>query len=122
MAVRSTSLLIIYLRLLVDLVPLTLLEGDFLGTDGGRGNVGLAGGNTLATSSFNLLDCKLFRGTLCITYELDTAFKVDGWNSGISNEVALLGVMLLLGDRGLFSRFAAGESVVVSGSFFRLGC
>ena len=67
MTVRSTSLVIVYLLLLVDLVPLTLLEGDFLGTDGGQGNIGLAGGDTLATSSFNLLDCKLFRGTLGIT-------------------------------------------------------
>ena len=67
MTVRSTSILVIYLLLLVDLVPLTFLEGDFLGNEGGRGKIGLAGGDTLATSSFNLLDCKLLRGTLGIT-------------------------------------------------------
>ena len=78
LTVWGTSLLVVYLLLLVDFVPFTPLEGDFLGTEGGRGNIGLAGGDTLATSSFSLLDCKLLRGTLGITYVLDKALEVDG--------------------------------------------
>ena len=122
MTVRSTSLLIIYYLLLLDLVSLTLLEGDFLGTDGGRGNIGLAGGDTLATSSFNLLDCKLFRGTFGITYALDAALEVDGWSSGISAEVAPFGVMSLLDDEGMSNRVAVWGSVVVFASLFLLCC
>ena len=90
--------MVIYLLLLVDLVPFTLLEGDFLGTDGGRGNIGLAGGDTLATSSFNLLDCKLFRGTLGITYVLATALEIEGSTSGVLADITPSGMILLPDD------------------------
>ena len=114
--------MIIYLLLLVDLVPLTLLEGDFLGTDAGRGNIGLAGGDTLATSSFSLLDCKLFRGTLGITYELDTALEVDGLTSGVSVEFASFGVMSLLDGERVFNRVAVRRPVIVFESLFLFRC
>ena len=65
--VRSTSPVTIYLLLFVGLVPLMFLEGDFLGSDGGLGSIGLACGDTFATSSFNLFDFKLGLETLGIT-------------------------------------------------------
>ena len=116
MTVRSTSHLTIYFLLLVGLVPFTLLDGDFLGTDGGRSNIGLAGGDTLATISFNLLDCKLFRGTLGITYVLDTPLEVDGWTSGASAEKTPFAVASLLGCDGAFTRNTGWGSVLVSES------
>ena len=120
--VRSTSILVIYLLLLVDLVPLTFLEGDFLGNEGGRGKIGLAGGDTLATSSFNLLDCKLLRGTLGITYVLATALEVDGWTSGASAETTPFAVVSLLGCDGVLTRNTDWGSVLVSESLSLLCC
>ena len=74
----STSPVTIYLLLFVGLAPLMFLEGDFLGIDGGFGNIGLAGGDTFATSSFNLLDFKLGLDTLGITYPSVAPLDVDG--------------------------------------------
>ena len=111
MTVRSTSLLVIYLLLLVDLVPFTLLDGDFLGIDGGRGSIGLAGGDTLATSSFNLLDCRLLQGSLGITYVLDRPLEVDSWTSGTSVETTPLAVVSSLGCGGVLTCNTGRESV-----------
>ena len=122
MTVRSTSLLVIYLLLLVDLVPFTLLDGDFLGIDGGRGSIGLAGGDTLATSSFNLLDCRLFRGTLGITYVLDRPLEVDGWTSGTSAETTSFAVVSSLGCDGVLIRNPGWGSVLVSESLSLVCC
>ena len=77
---------------------------------------------SVSTSSFNLLDCKLFRGTLGITYELESAFEVDGWTSGISAEAASFGVVPLLDDEGAFDRVAGWGSVVAFASLFLLCC
>ena len=43
-----------------------VLGGDLLGSDGGLGSISLAGGDTFATSSFNLFYCRLVRETLGI--------------------------------------------------------
>ena len=122
MTVRSTSILVIYLLLLVDLVPLTFLEGDFLGNEGGRGKIGLAGGDTLATSSFNLLDCKLLRGTFGITYLLATALEVDGWTSGVSTESTPFALASLLVCDGAFPCKISRGSVLVSDSLLCCWC
>ena len=86
MVVRSTSLIFVYLLLLVDLVPLTFLGGDFLGREGGL----------FATNSFNLFDFKLERGTLGITYLPVLPADVDGRTSGVDIGVGLGGVHSLL--------------------------
>ena len=73
----------VYLLLLVDLVPLVFRGGDFLGNDGGLRSIGLAGGDTFATNSFNLFDCELGLLTLGITNLSVAPFDVDGWTSGV---------------------------------------
>ena len=79
--VRSTSPFVTYLLLFVCLVPLMFLEG-LLGNDGGLGSIGLAGGDTFATSSFSLLDFNLDRGFMGITYLLWLSLDVEGRTSG----------------------------------------
>ena len=81
LVVRSTSLVVAYLLLLADRVPLIFFGGDLLGKDGGLGSIGLAGGDTFATNSFNLLDCKLGLLTLGITNFSVAPLDIDGWTS-----------------------------------------
>ena len=83
--VRSTSPLVLYLLICVDRVPLMFLGGDFLGNVGGLGKIGRAGGETLATKSFNLLDCIFCRGILGMTYLSASPLDVDGWTSTVSD-------------------------------------
>ena len=78
MVVRSTSLTLCLLSLVADLVPLTFRGGDLLGREGGLGSIGLAGGDILATRSFNSFDFNLERGTFGITYLLVLPVDVDG--------------------------------------------
>ena len=73
----------VYLLLFVGRVPLTFLGGDFLGREDGLGGIGLAGGDILATRSFNLFDFKLERGTFGITYLPVLPADVDGKTSGV---------------------------------------
>ena len=101
MVVRSTSLIFVYLLLLVDLVPLTFLGGDFLGREDGFGSIGLAGGDIFATNSFNLFDFKLERGTFGITYLPVLPDDVDGKTSGVDIGVGLGGVHSLVSWDGV---------------------
>ena len=94
-------LFLAYLLLLVDLVPLTFLGGDFLGREGGLGSIDLAGGDIFATNSFNLFDFKLERGIFGITYLPVLPDDVDGRTSGVDVGVGLGGVHSLVSWDGV---------------------
>ena len=91
----------VYLLLLVDLVPLTFLGGDFLGREDGHGSIGFAGGEILATRSFNLFDFKLERGTFGITYLPVLPADEDGKTSGVDIGAGPGGVFSLLSCDGI---------------------
>ena len=101
----STSPVTIHLLLFVGLVQLMVLEGDFIGSDGGLSSIGRAGDDTFATSSFNLFDFKLGLEILGITYLSVALFDVDGCVcSG-----KLVALVILTGSLSLAFLLASGR-------------
>ena len=101
-------------------MPLTFLGGDFLGREGGLGSKGLAGGDILATRSFNLFDFKLERGTFGITYLPVLPVDVDGKTSGVVIGADLGGVTSLLScDVGIAEVMVLKLVIGACSSFFR---